>query len=134
MPNLLIKNDNNSYSWKTDLLASQIYWKEWFQGLTKCFLSIKIPKLLLLAATERMDKDLTIAQMQGKFKLSVVKDVGHIIHEDNPKATVLVVKDFINLFRISPSVSEMKPIIGKLGGITNKMKKFEEYILEEEKK
>jgi len=109
------------------LLASKTYWKEWFTGLTKSFLSIKIPKLLLLAASDRMDKDLTIAQMQGKFKLSVVKDVGHIIHEDNPKAAADVIKDFINLFKILPLTSDMKPIVGKLGGTVKKAKKYIEY-------
>jgi protein phosphatase methylesterase 1 len=47
--------------------------------LTKSFLDIRISKLLILAEKERMDKDLTIAQMQGKFKLVVLKDVGHSV-------------------------------------------------------
>ena len=128
VPNLLIKSDTkDEFVWRTDLLASQKYWKDWFSGLTKCFLSIKIPKLLLLAASDRMDKDLTIAQMQGKFKLSVVRDVGHIVHEDNPKASADVISEFITLFRILPTVQEMKPIVGKLGGICKKPKKFDEY-------
>jgi len=35
--------------------------KDWFKGLTSAFLNIRIPKLLLLAEKDRMDKDLTIA-------------------------------------------------------------------------
>ena len=55
------------YVWRTDLLASQQFWIEWFQDLTKIFLGLKIKKQLILAGSERMDKELTIAHMQGKF-------------------------------------------------------------------
>jgi protein phosphatase methylesterase 1 len=30
-----------------------------------------------------MDKELTIAQMQGKFRMIVIDNVGHVIQEDN---------------------------------------------------
>lgn len=30
-----------------------------------------------------MDKDLTIAQMQGRFKLSVIYNTGHYMQEDD---------------------------------------------------
>ncbi len=46
---------------------------------------MKIPKMLLLADSDRMDKELTIAHMQGRFKLMVLENVGHIIHEDEPR-------------------------------------------------
>lgn len=49
------------YVWRTDLLASQQYWKDWFRGLTKTFLEVPLKKQLLLAGSERMDKELTIA-------------------------------------------------------------------------
>lgn len=55
------------YVWRTDLLASQQYWTGWFKGLTESFLESPLKKQLLLAGSERMDKELTIAQMQGKF-------------------------------------------------------------------
>ena len=102
---------------------------EWFTGLTKCFLSIRIPKILVLASSDRMDKDLTIAQMQGKFKLSVIKNVGHIIHEDDASATFNMIVSFIDTFKIKSNVSEIKPIVGKLGSNTPNMKKFEDYDL-----
>lgn len=72
------------YTWKTDLMATKPYWTTWFEGLTKTFLELSIPKQLLLAGSERMDKDLTIAHMEGKFKMVVVYDVGHAIQEDKP--------------------------------------------------
>ena len=49
------------YEWKVDLIKSEQYWMNWFKGLTNSFLSLKIPKILMLAEKERMDKDLTIA-------------------------------------------------------------------------
>ena len=67
------------YVWRTDLLASKQYWVEWFKGLTACYLDLKIPKQLLLAGNDRMDKELTIAHMQGKFKMVVCDNVGHVI-------------------------------------------------------
>ncbi len=53
-------------------MATKPYWEGWFKGLTQCFLDLRVPKQLLLAGSDRMDKELTIAQMQGKFKLVVV--------------------------------------------------------------
>ena len=109
------KKGSKTYVFKTNLLESKPYWNEWFIGLTKAFLSCNIPKTLMLAGIERMDKDLTIAQMQGKYKLSILRNVGHIMHEDKPEEVMKVIKDFINTFRITPTETEMKPIIGKLG-------------------
>ena len=103
------------YKFKTNLMASKKYWNDWFIGLTKSFLSIKVPKTLMLAGIERMDKDLTIAQMQGKYKLSILRNVGHIMHEDAPDKVMGVIDDFIHTFRITPQLSEMIPVIGKLG-------------------
>ena len=37
--------------------------------------------MLVLAGTDRLDKELMIGQMQGKFQLVVVPDTGHMIHE-----------------------------------------------------
>jgi len=116
----LLKAETNSkgkesYVFKTNLMESKPFWNEWFIGLTKAFLSCNIPKTLMLAGIERMDKDLTIAQMQGKYKLSILRNVGHIMHEDKPEEVMKVIKDFITTFRITPKEEEMKPIIGKLG-------------------
>ena len=111
----LLELKDNFYYWKTNLMDSEKYWVEWFTGLTKSFLSCKIPKTLMLAGIERMDKELTIAQMQGKYKLSILRDVGHIIHEDEPEKVMKIIDDFIKTFRITPQLSQMKPVVGKLG-------------------
>lgn len=74
-----------------------------------------------------MDKDLTIAQMQGKFKLSVINNVGHLVHEDDPASTFQIIDNFISTFRITPKLSDIQPIVGKLGTNKPTLVKFEEY-------
>lgn len=54
-----------NYTWRIDLCKTEKHWPGWFQGLSKKFLSIHAQKLLLLANIDRMDKDLTVGQMQG---------------------------------------------------------------------
>jgi protein phosphatase methylesterase 1 len=68
---------------------------------------------LLLAGTDRLDKELMIGQMQGKpssylqipnfvpsnifigkYQLQVFPDAGHFIHEDMPEKTATVLVDF----------------------------------------
>lgn len=60
------------YTWRIDLMRTQQFWHEWFAGLSSLFLSIPEPKLLLLAGVDRLDKELTIGQMQGNILLSRV--------------------------------------------------------------
>jgi len=55
---------------------------EWFTNLSSDFLSVEAPKMLMLAGTDRLDKTLTIGQMQGKFQLEVLPQAGHVIQED----------------------------------------------------
>jgi protein phosphatase methylesterase 1 len=65
MPHQVVSKSDDSgstkYVWRTDLMASKPYWEGWFKGLTKCFLDVRVPKQLLLAGSDRMDKELTIA-------------------------------------------------------------------------
>eukprot|EP01133_Synstelium_polycarpum_P003419 gene3419-3884_t len=77
---LRLKGDR--YVWITDLEQTEKYWKEWFTGLSKEFLASRAVKLLVLAGSDRLDKELTIAQMQGKFQLVLLTTCGHVIQED----------------------------------------------------
>lgn len=63
------------YVWRTDLASSAPYWKGWYLGLSQLFLSVKAPKILMLAGSDRLDKTLTIGQMQGKFQMSLLPKV-----------------------------------------------------------
>ena len=65
--------DSRSWTWRTDLAATQPFWEGWFVGLSKKFLEAKGGKLLLLAGTDRLDKELIIGQMQGKKRFVVMR-------------------------------------------------------------
>ena len=63
-------------------------------------MDIKLPKLLITAEKERLDNELIVAQMQGKFKLCVLHHVGHSVQEDDPKGTAKLLHEFLYIFRI----------------------------------
>lgn len=42
------------------------------------FLSVRVPKLLMLAGTDRLDKTLLIGQMQGKFQMALLPKVSPV--------------------------------------------------------
>ena len=71
------------YTWRVDLSKSEQYWAEWFDGLSMKFLDLPVPKLLLLASIDGLDRALTVGQMQGKFQLQVLARCGHAVHEVN---------------------------------------------------
>lgn len=79
------------WTWRTDLGATQPFWEGWFVGLSKKFLEARGGKLLILAGTDRLDKELMIGQMQGKYQLLVLPEVGHFVHEDAPEKTAVAV-------------------------------------------
>ncbi len=83
-----------------DLSSTEKYWLGWFKGLSQCFLNIHIPKILVTAEKERLDKELTIAQMQGKFKVVVLHNVGHCVQEDDYRGTARIIHEFMRDFRI----------------------------------
>lgn len=74
-------SSQHAYVWRHNLLASEPHWQGWFAGLSQRFLSCKCARLLLLAGTDRLDKELMIGQMQGKFQMNVFVDVGHSLQE-----------------------------------------------------
>lgn len=70
-------------------------------------MDLPIPKLLLLASIDGLDRALTVGQMQGKFQLQVLARCGHAVHEVN---VILDFKRFVDflinfsfLFSGSPS-------------------------------
>lgn len=84
----------------------------WFKSLSSRFLACRSARLLVLAGTDRLDKELMIGQMQGnlihpwktlacgltcrlgKYQLQVFPEAGHFIHEDQPAKTANVLVDF----------------------------------------
>jgi protein phosphatase methylesterase 1 len=85
VPDQLCDDGSGALTWRTDLLPSERHWRGWFEGLSALFLNaVPAPRLLVLAGTDRLDKDLTIGQMQGKFQLLLLYGVGHAVQEDDP--------------------------------------------------
>lgn len=100
-----IKYDDSKkcYVYRTELEKTEQYWKGWYEGLSDKFLSSPVPKLLLLAGTDRLDRSLTIGQMQGKFQMIVVRHTGHAIQEDVPDEFATLVVNFIARNQIGPN-------------------------------
>jgi protein phosphatase methylesterase 1 len=67
VPSLLLQGTDGRWAWRTELGSTETYWENWFTGMSKKFLSGKGAKLLVLAGTDRLDKELMIGQMQGTF-------------------------------------------------------------------
>lgn len=67
VPSLLIQTPSGSWAWRTNLSTTEAYWENWFSGMSSKFLSGKGAKLLILAGTDRLDKELMIGQMQGMW-------------------------------------------------------------------
>lgn len=108
------KKGSKIYTWKTDLLATEKFWTDWYKDLSKEFLSIKTPKALILTDTNELDTPLTVGHMQGRFKLGVVKGTGHFIMEDDPESMMQQINSFCQAFRIPRNVdTENKGKIAK---------------------
>lgn len=108
---LLCEEGKQRWVWRTNLEQSERYWKGWFQGLSPLFLSVDAAKMLVLASVDRLDKDLMIAQMQGKFQNILIPAAGHTVHEDQPEQTAQVILDYLqrNLF-LAPEDANGAPI------------------------
>jgi len=100
IPSQLIPNPNGGFLWRTDLQSTQPFWQEWFTGLSETFLNVRALKLLVLAGTDRLDKPLTIGQMQGKFQMSLLPTCGHVIQEDDPVSTSNTLLQFVHRFKL----------------------------------
>jgi protein phosphatase methylesterase 1 len=100
------------YDWRTNLGATSPWWNGWFEGLSKRFLQSRGGKLLLLAGTERLDKEMMIGQMQGKYALQIFPEAGHFLHEDCAEKTAQSIIEFYkrndrSALVLPPKVSDM---------------------------
>lgn len=112
VPSLLAQQPNGGYTWRTALSTTSAYWSDWFTGMSSKFLAGRGAKLLILAGTDRLDKELMIGQMQGKFQLVVVPEAGHFVQEDVPEKTADLLVEFYrrndrSTLVLPPKVSEL---------------------------
>ncbi|KKZ62194.1 protein phosphatase methylesterase 1 [[Emmonsia] crescens] len=115
VPSLLREDPSDSsrpWKWRTDLAATKPFWENWFIGLSKKFLQARGGKLLLLAGTDRLDTELMIGQMQGKYQLQVFPEAGHFIQEDQPAKTAQILVDFYK--RNDRSAFVLPPKVGDI--------------------
>ncbi|KAJ5746784.1 hypothetical protein N7520_011966 [Penicillium odoratum] len=108
--------------WRTSLSATKPFWENWFVGLSKKFLEARGGKLLLLAGTDRLDKELMIGQMQGKYQLQVFPEAGHFVQEDQPTKTAQVLVDFYkrndrSALVLPPKVADMQAAAAMKKGV-----------------
>ncbi|KAI0050524.1 protein phosphatase methylesterase [Auriscalpium vulgare] len=101
VPSLVVPAPPNSSAlrskalvWRTPLHSTGPYWEGWFRGLSSAFLTARTARLLVLAGTDRLDKELMIGQMQGKFQMEVIAGVGHMLHEDDPSKLAETIVEF----------------------------------------
>jgi len=91
------------YRWAVDLAGTEPHWSGWFENLSTNFLSAPAAKLLILAGVDRLDKDMTVGQMQGKFQMLVLPQVGHAIQEDSPDKVAEAIANFLVRNRMAES-------------------------------
>ncbi|TYJ57119.1 hypothetical protein B9479_002220 [Cryptococcus floricola] len=96
-------------TWRTPLLQTSPFWLSWYTSLSSRFLALPSARLLVLAGQERLDRELMVGQMQGKFQLDVMEGVGHYLHEDNPAALAATL---ITFWRRNTRVLVLPPKIG----------------------
>ncbi|MFH4978639.1 hypothetical protein AB6A40_005348 [Gnathostoma spinigerum] len=100
MPSQL-RRDNDHYTWRIDLTKTEPYWIDWFKGCSQQFLRCHAQKVLILAGADRLDKDLMVAQMQGKFQYTILPKVGHVIQEDSPASMAETLARFVERFKLT---------------------------------
>lgn len=75
-PSLHRTSPDGPYTLRPNLTAYEENWQSWFLNFNTSFLGlekIKMPHFLLLSSPDRLDNELTVAQMQGKFQLKLIQ-------------------------------------------------------------
>lgn len=99
------------YTWRIDLTKTEEFWSGWFEGLSQKFLDLCVPKLLLLANIDGLDRTLTVGQMQGRFQLQVLARSGHVVHEDQPHEVAEIVASYLVRNRFARPIGTFAPAL-----------------------
>lgn len=100
-PRLRPAADGQGLEWRTDLSKSEPHWEEWYRGLSDAFLKVPAPKVLVLAGTDRLDRALTVASMQGKYQSVILPQAGHAVQEDAAEAVASALAAFLRRQRLA---------------------------------
>ncbi|XP_031626536.1 protein phosphatase methylesterase 1 [Contarinia nasturtii] len=101
-------SNEKKYTWRINLSKSEQYWSGWFDKLSEKFLNLRVPKLLLLASIDGLDRMLTVGQMQGKFQLQVLARCGHAVHEDRPSEVAEVIASYMIRNKFAETTGDFK--------------------------
>ncbi|KAF4555752.1 Alpha/beta hydrolase-like protein 8 [Elsinoe fawcettii] len=113
VPSLLVRIEGGEgWGWRTELGRTQGWWEGWFTGMSERFLRGRAAKGLVLAGTDRLDRELMVGQMQGKFQLTVIPEAGHFIQEDVPEKMAGLAVEFFR--RNDRSAMVLPPKVGDL--------------------
>lgn len=102
--------DEKPYLWRIDLGKTEPHWTGWFSNLSSKFLSVPASKMLILAGVDRLDRELTVGQMQGKFQMQVLPQAGHAVHEDVPEKMAEVVAFFLTRNKFAEAKDNFQPV------------------------
>ena len=91
------------------MAQTEPHWTGWFTNLSSKFLSVAATKMLILAGIDRLDRDLTVGQMQGKFQMQVLPQAGHAVHEDVPDRMAEVLATFLVRNKFAEAKDEFTP-------------------------
>lgn len=106
LPTSSVISANRKYVWRIDLAKTEQHWFGWFKGLSTAFLNVPVPKMLLLAGVDRLDRELTVGQMQGKFQMQVLPACGHAVHEDVPDKVAEAIATFMVRHKFAEPASD----------------------------
>lgn len=98
LPSQLVRETipDGPWRWRVDLMKSRPHWSGWFHGLSAAFVACEgIPRLLVLAEREYLDRTLMIASMQGRFQTAIIRGTGHAIQEDRPNELASLIVTFV---------------------------------------
>eukprot|EP00439_Symbiodinium_sp_Y106_P079183 s1076_g17.t3 len=95
IPPRLHREAGQRWTWITNVSEAVTCWPQWFDGVSSLFVSLPIPKLLIVGSVDRMDAALEAAHMQGRFRMEVVPHSGHYIHEDCPDDVAEAITKFL---------------------------------------
>lgn len=104
LPSNKISTLKKTYKWRINLSKTEAHWRYWFEGMSKKFLSISVAKILILSSIGKLDKELNIGNMQGKFQLHILSKCGHAIQEDRPLEVADIISKFLIHNKITRSI------------------------------
>uniref|UniRef100_A0A7E4UZE1 Protein phosphatase methylesterase 1 n=1 Tax=Panagrellus redivivus TaxID=6233 RepID=A0A7E4UZE1_PANRE len=95
-----LKKTDAGYEWIVDLAATKPFWLGWFQGISKEFLACSQGKILIIGHVDRLDVELTRAEIQGQYQNVIVRDAGHAIHENDPEHVADAIHGYYQRFAV----------------------------------